>query len=465
MAENIDQPTSNQIEPTTNESLEELFKETPKPIEKTEEKKESKPTEKKKSGKEISDTVLRGLVKGKQIDISIYEKQITEKYEPEISKALISKLKEEIEKDKENEDKIPPRDMWVRSFTINNTIFESVLLNGVTIFLSYNSNPEIKEFIIRWRVGEKYETESKIYHPEEAAEYKPYSPDFVKLVTGVMKNEIKVPTITELFDDIYNLISEYLCAPPEYYILLTCFILETYVQNKLNAIGYLGFTGAKNSGKTRLGELVLLLAYRPYLGAKINSANVYDFIGSEGEGGDCTLIQDEAQTLADNKNPDNENTLAVYRQGYRKGVKVRRILDPSSKTRTHLFYNSYCAKLFLGYSLPRDEGLQSRLISNVMIEAPNDWAGKDEICITEKIVNATGEEEEINKEDERFKEIRNKLLLARMIHYFEPVSRIKMEEKGRIKEIWTGKLMVVIGTKYESEVRKMIKKYSLEERT
>ena len=162
----------------------------------------------------------------------------------------------------------------------------------------------------------------------------------------------------ELFDQIYDKIDVYLALDEVYKTLLASHILETYIQFKLNAVGYLFAIGQRNSGKSRACDMVAYLGYRPLYCLVINSANIYNYIGSDEDNeGEVTIIEAEIDPKNERKDPGRIERLKIYRNGNRKGNCVRRILDSSSSERRQVFYETFCSKMFAGYEKPHDEAL------------------------------------------------------------------------------------------------------------
>jgi hypothetical protein len=252
--------------------------------------------------------------------------------------------------------------------------------------------------------------------------YEPYT-FTIGQIERLQAEKIKIPNLQVLYQKVYDEFGTFLDIEEEYKHLETAFCFETYQQHKMNSTGYLYHTGEHDSGKTRPLELQKYLAYRPLFGIKINEANVYEVIGTEHEGL-CTILEDEAQEL-DDKNCKGK--MAIYRSGYRTGQIVPRILEAGSVNRTMKFYYTFCCKAFSGYNFPKDEPFKSR-------------------CIEVPFVEGCPKKDEIEDEDkERWGKLKSMLLLWRMINYDKPLPKLNLPIRCRVKEVWKGKLMAVVG--------------------
>jgi hypothetical protein len=219
---------------------------------------------------------------------------------------------------------------------------------------------------------------------------------------------------------------------------LTAQVLETYIQFKLNAVGYLFAIGQRNSGKSRACDMVAYLGYRPIYGLGINAANIYNYIGSDEDNeGQVTIIEDEIDPKNEKTDKDLIERLKIYRSGYRKGNCVPRILDSSSSERVQVFYKTFCSKMFAGYEKPHDEAFNTRCIDLPMIEG-------------------VPEQDELLPEHyPDFDKIKLHALIWRMQTYFDPLPERELKLNGRMKEIWKCKILAVADTTGEDVITKL----------
>ena len=97
---------------------------------------------------------------------------------------------------------------------------------------------------------------------------------------------------------------------PRQYDLLTVYIKATWIREAFPVIPYLQIMGPKNSGKTRLGEVIQQLCYRGILASNISTATFYRIIDLYHP----ALILDEPEIYLNAKKTEIQNLL---NSGYR----------------------------------------------------------------------------------------------------------------------------------------------------
>lgn len=313
-----------------------------------------------------------------------------------------------------------------------NTIFETVLLEGHPVFLCYTKD---KGFTIANEkdVGNKTVL---IPIPKDRIPYRQYTLD-TNTWKEIEAEKYKVSK-QDLFDQIYDTVNMYLSLDEVYKTLITAQIIETYIQHKLNAVGYLFAVGQRNSGKSRACDMVAYLGYRPLYGLGINAANIYNYIGSnEEDEGQVTIVEDEIDPKNERKDTDLIERLKIYRSGYRKGNTVPRILDSSSSERIQVFFKTFCSKMFAGYEKPHDDAFNTR-------------------CIELPMVEGIPEQDEILPENmHEFDKIKLSALIWRMQTYFDSLPERELKLNGRMKEVWKCKIFAVADTTGEAIITKL----------
>ncbi len=86
------------------------------------------------------------------------------------------------------------------------------------------------------------------------------------------------PSPRDTFDAVIERIHRFYDAPDAVLILLGLFVMLTYVFDVFDAVPYLQVVGEPATGKTRLGELLELLACEARLVARMSVPAVYRFI-------------------------------------------------------------------------------------------------------------------------------------------------------------------------------------------
>jgi hypothetical protein len=127
-------------------------------------------------------------------------------------------------------------------------------------------------------------------------------------------------------------------------VLLSCFILSTWLLEKLPVAPYLAFVGLPRSGKTTTLRLLDLLCRRSLLTSDITSASFYATCNLVTP----TLVIDETATAGDRR--------ALFHL-------LRAGSTPGSMTiRKNQAFNGYCCKVVCWTELPDDSALNSRCV-------------------------------------------------------------------------------------------------------
>jgi len=141
-----------------------------------------------------------------------------------------------------------------------------------------------------------------------------------------------------VIDELTDKISEYIDFryDPEI-LLVACWIIGTYMFPIFSSYPYLFITGEKASGKTKLLDLISLVAYNPINSVSITPAALFRILDVSGG----TLMIDEAETLS-TKDEARSELISILNAGYRQGGTVHRC-----RTDTHDIesFNVYSPKI------------------------------------------------------------------------------------------------------------------------
>jgi hypothetical protein len=322
------------------------------------------------------------------------------------------------------------KNRFIHRTRIGNVVYEAVIFMGSPSFLGYDRD---RGFFIENEI--ETATERLLPVTKEMVPYRPYT------INCETWREIQdgsfVPDKQELYDLFYDKIDTYLDLEPKYKALISAQIFESYIQFKLNAVGYLFVEGPKDSGKSRVLDMIANLGYRPLSGLGINAANIYNYIGSDEENeGQVTILEDEIDPKNEKKT-DMAERLKIYCSGYRRGGTVPRILDAGSSDRMQIYYRTFCSKAFAGYSKPKDDAFNSR-------------------CIELPMTTGEPECDELLPEDlPDFDRVKLKALVWRMKTYADKLPERELPLKGRMKEVWKCKILSVADTSAEAVMTEM----------
>jgi hypothetical protein len=183
----------------------------------------------------------------------------------------------------------------------------------------------------------------------------------------------------------------------------------------------------------------------------MTAANVYQFLGSSEEGVG-TICEDEADNI-----DEDRDKMKVYKNGYTTGIPYHR--TDTSAGRQQLKFNTFCFKAFAAEKLP--DSVSAKGFNQRIIELPCVY-GFPQFDISE-IVNPAGEEEYQHLLDELL-EVRNSLLVYRLLHFKDKIPNIKLNIQNREKQLFKPILRVFQGTQTLSELLPVISKYVSQKR-
>jgi hypothetical protein len=245
-------------------------------------------------------------------------------------------------------------------------------------------------------------TNNIIYKPEVELPYTPYN------LYLSDRNTIPNPNIPLLKERVYEVWNDFLDCPEEYKHLLTVTTFLSYQQEKLKTTPYIYFVGEKESGKSRALEIAEKLMYRPLMATSITGPNVFHYLNDSPK-----VILDDEIAYSINVDPDKRS---IYMVGYRKGIKVPRILEDSKGLRKQKFFNVYSLKLFASKDFVENEQFMDRCIKLRMMHGNPRYGGF------------------LDSDEERFNTIRTELLIWRLKTLEETL--VYSRPKNRVEELF-----------------------------
>lgn len=214
---------------------------------------------------------------------------------------------------------------------------------------------------------------------------------------------------------------------------------------------YLFFVGNNSSGKSNNLLVLKHLAYRNFLSTEMTAANIYTFLGS-GEEGQGTLCEDEADRI-----DEDRAKMAIHKNGYITGIPVPK--TDTTHGRKQEKYNTYCWKAFAAEKFPdpfKAKGFNQRVLE---IQC---YYGDPEEDIAE--VSAPAGDERLSQLLEELEQTRNLLLAYRLLHFSEKIPNIKLNIKGREKQLFKPIIRVFQGTKILDKLLPVITNYVTQKR-
>jgi hypothetical protein len=148
----------------------------------------------------------------------------------------------------------------------------------------------------------------------------------------------------EILESLVEFITRYVIVTPTEAIAVALWVVHSHAIDAAEATPYLSITSAeKESGKTRLQEVLELVVRKPRPTAHISEAALFRAI----EGEKPTLLFDEVDAIFGAKARDREDMRALLNAGHRRGRVVLRCVGDGAKMQVKPF-EVFCAKALAG---------------------------------------------------------------------------------------------------------------------
>jgi hypothetical protein len=149
------------------------------------------------------------------------------------------------------------------------------------------------------------------------------------------------------------------------YGLLAAWIVATYFHRLFHAFPFLFIYGKKQTGKTRLLDLLERLCFNAIKIKGVSVASLADTL----DGIRGTFLNDQAEALS---SPRMEEILGILADSYTVGGGKRRIVDISNKRRRILEFETYSPKAFASIK-DIDSDIKDRCIQLTMVRSLKDY--------------------------------------------------------------------------------------------
>jgi len=329
---------------------------------------------------------------------------------------------------------------YVQKYSDTNLLAEAILINNLPFFLVNDETGTIS-------IQEQLELEDKILKPLDLISYvnKPYTFASIDQVNLFIDNA-NSGTLDSLCKEVKTLWKKYVDADDFHITICVADTIFTYFQDKLGLTHYLFFVGNNGSGKSNNLKIFHILGYRNMMSTDITSANIYQFLGITEEGVG-TICEDEADDI-----DEDRDKMRIYKNGYTTGQPVLR--TDTSYGRKQFRFFTYCFKVFAAEKLP--DNVKAKGFNQRIIEIPCVY-GFPQYDISE-VLNPAGERqyEELLKE---LLDLRNTLLIYRLLHYRDSVPDIKVNLQNREKQLFKPVLRLFNQTKVLKDLLPVISKY------
>lgn len=369
---------------------------------------------------------------------------------------LRQQAEEEQDQNKENEpaggnnnskDKERKNPLYVQKYTETDLLAESVIVGGMP------------QFAVA-RTKSHYITLEGSIPKDDISEYKPYAQSAYLNKPYIFKSKEDFESCAEkarkesldtLYSKVKSIWLKYIDADDFHVSICAADTIFTYYQDKIGLTHYLFFVGNNSSGKSNNLTVLHFLAYRNFTSTDITAANIYQFLGS-GEEGLGTLCEDEADRI-----DEDRQKMAIYKNGNITGRPVAR--TDTSFGRKQLKLNTFCFKAFAAERFP--DSIKAKGFNQRVIELQCSF-GDPEQDIAE-VANPAGAEEFQHLLNE-LNEMRNLLIAYRLLHFNEKIPDIKLNIKGREKQLFKPVLRVFQNTRTLGELLPVVSKYVAQKR-
>jgi hypothetical protein len=357
--------------------------------------------------------------------------------------------------DDKNNKKAKNKERYIQKYHEGDLLAEAIIVGGKPCFAVAApkvGNPDEVSIILQESIQLD---EITILKPFEFTSYinKPYifksKQEFDKLI-----EDTRGTNLDSLYRNVKSIWNKYVDADDFHISICAADTIFTYFQDKIGLTHYLFFVGGNNSGKSNNLTVLHFLTYRNMLSSGMTSANIYQFLGN-GEEGVGTICEDEADNIDEIHAMDK---MRIYKNGYTTGIPVFR--TDTSFGRKQYKFNTFCFKAFAAERLP--DSLKAKGFNQRTIELPCVY-GFPKYDISE-VANPAGDDEYQQLLDELL-EIRNTLLVFRLLHFKDKIPDIKLNIQNREKQLFKPVLRIFQNTETTlNELLPIISKYVSQKR-
>jgi hypothetical protein len=345
-----------------------------------------------------------------------------------------------VDKEKKNGSNENKPTYYVQKFSDTNLLAEAILIGNLPYFLVVDETGSIS-------TKEQIEVEDKILKPIDLISYvnKPYMFTSKEQLDWFI-DKTKRATLDCIYKEVKTAWKKYVDADDFHITICAADTVFTYFQDKLGLTHYLFFVGNNGSGKSNNLKILHILAYRNMMSTDITPANIYQFLGITEEGVG-TICEDEADDI-----DEDRDKMRIYKNGYTTGQPVMR--TETSYGRKQFRFFTYGFKAFAAEKLP--DLVKAKGFNQRIIEIPCVY-GFPQHDIAE-VMNPAGEEkyQELLKE---LLDLRNTLLIYRLLHYKNSIPDIRVNLQNREKQLFKPVLRLFNQAEVLKELLPVISKY------
>ena len=216
-------------------------------------------------------------------------------------------------------------------------------------------------------------------------------------------------------------------------------LIFSYFQDRFPTTHYLIFIGDNGTGKSYDRRYFEIMGYRGVKLTDTNAANISRLLGKI-EPGQCILINDEAEKI-----DQSQELLSILKAGYSLKARTAKI---NTNTWSQEYFYPYGLKIMLAESQPRSIDSAGFFDRTFVISC---YLGDPAYDLKEVIANVNdGLKSQLY---EKILSLRKRLLIYRMLHFYDYYDDIDTGLKGRNKELCKPLLQIFFKSKYFEEVK------------
>jgi hypothetical protein len=288
-----------------------------------------------------------------------------------------------------------------------------------------------------------------VIRPFESSSYinRPYSFNSMNQAKELIE-KTRNETLDSLYKKVKGIWNKYIDESDFHISICSADTVFTYFQDKLGLTHYIFFIGDNDVGKSNNLHILNFLAYRNMLSTDMTHANIYSFLGCKYEG-IGTICEDEADDI-----DEDREKMKIYKNGYTKGFRIHRTDTNTIEGRKQQGYNTFCFKAYGAEKLP--DSFKAKGFNQRVVELPCS-PGFPKYDISE-VANAAGDESFEELLDE-LNEVRNALLIYRLLHHNERIPNIQLNIKNREKQLFKPVLRIFQNTNTFTELLPVVSNY------
>lgn len=346
------------------------------------------------------------------------------------------------EKIEQKEDKTKSVTTYKYSGNGKHSLHESIILNGSPYFVTYDLEGE------QVTIKSQFEEPTRIIKPPSLDEcpFPAYEFENKEELDSCFKRAGEIESIEELYHKCENFWQLFVDQDKHIMTILIADSILTYFQDCFPITHYTEAIGTNDVGKTSAGYTFEYTGYRVVRAASISGPNYFRIFGTV-EPGQCVIIEDEADNIS-----EDPNKIVVLKVGYEQTAKIPKT-NMNVKNQDMNWFYPYGYKMLLAEKSIREwqaKGLVDRTFTM------NFRPGKAKYPVKEVVSPTISKPEQYKKLCESLLDYRKLLLCYRLLHYRDPLPRLKINLENRDKELSYPLLTLFYGTSVYEEIKEAL---------